>query len=107
MKPTFSLEDKLVARARRLAGFMLLAACCFSYAQSATNAAPQSAPQADHNLLTRHYQEGEKLSYHMKGTNRDHSGTRVYEAQATGVVKKNAGGKFIEEYAWSNLIVNS
>src|SRR5258706_2846752 len=88
--------------------FLLFAASsCFSTAESASNPPPQSASRADHNILTRRYQGGEKLTYHMKGTNRDHSGTRVYEAQATGVVKKNAGGKFIEEYAWSNLIVNS
>lgn len=57
-------------------------------------------------ILARHYAEGEKLSYHMKGSNRGRTGTKVYEADATGVVKKNSAGKFVEEYAWSNLIVN-
>ena len=42
----------------------------------------------------------------MKGSNRGRTGTMVYEADATGVVKKNAAGKFVEEYAWSNLVVN-
>ena len=65
----------------------------------------QTAP-ATPSILARHYVEGEKLSYHMKGSNRGHSGTTVYEADATGVVKKNAAGKFIEEYAWSNLVAN-
>jgi hypothetical protein len=42
----------------------------------------------------------------MKGSNRGRTGTTVYEADATGVVKKNPAGKFVEEYAWSNLVVN-
>jgi hypothetical protein len=65
----------------------------------------QTAPAAP-SILARHYQEGEKLTYHMKGSNRGHTGTTVYEADDTGVVKKNAAGKFVEEYAWSNLVVN-
>src|SRR5260370_42571156 len=66
----------------------------------------QTAAPTSPSLLARHYQEGEKLTYHMKGSNRGRAGTTVYEADATGVVKKNAAGKFVEEYAWSNLIVN-
>jgi hypothetical protein len=65
----------------------------------------QTAPAAL-SILARHYQEGEKLTYHMKGSYRGHIGTTVYEVDATGVVKKNADGKFVEEYAWSNLVVN-
>lgn len=57
--------------------------------------------------MTRHYREGEKLTYHMNGSNRGHSGTTTYEAEAMGVVKKNSEGKFVEEYEWFNLIVNS
>ena len=86
---------------------LLLVFSGFSTAQVALNPTPSNAPQADDNLLTRHYQEGEQLTYHMKGTNRDHSGTTVYEAQATGVVKKNSEGKFVEEFAWSNFVVNN
>src|ERR1700690_1571439 len=65
----------------------------------------QTAPAAP-SLLARHYQEGEKLTYHMKGSNRGRTGTTMYEADATGVVRKNVAGKFVEEYAWSNLVVN-
>jgi hypothetical protein len=57
-------------------------------------------------LLTRHYVEGEKLSYHMKASNQDRHGTLRYEIQADGVVKKTADGRFIEEFGWSNLVVN-
>jgi hypothetical protein len=63
-------------------------------------------PSAAPTILARHYQEGEKLTYHMKGSNRGRTGTMLYEADAAGVVKKNAAGKFVEEYAWSNLVVN-
>jgi hypothetical protein len=65
----------------------------------------QSNPAASQgpNLFTRHYQEGEKLSYHMEATNKDHVGTKSYEAQADGIVKKDSAGNFYEEYQWSAL----
>lgn len=72
---------------------------------AAAGLSAQSVPAAP-SILARHYVEGEKLSYHMKGSNRGHTGTTLYEADATGVVKKNAAGKFVEEYAWSNLVAN-
>ena len=74
---------------------MVVAAMCSS---------AQTAPAAP-SLLARRYKEGEKLAYHMKGSNRGRTSTTLYEADATGVVKKNAAGKFVEEYAWSNLMV--
>lgn len=52
--------------------------------------------------LTRHYVEGEKLTYHMKGINE----AWHYEIQADGMVKKAADGSYFEEYGWSNLISN-
>ncbi|HZM05032.1 MAG TPA: hypothetical protein VFC44_18680 [Candidatus Saccharimonadales bacterium] len=58
------------------------------------------------NLLSRHYQDGEKLSYHMKTTNKGFFGTTSYEADAIGVVKKDSRGRFFEEYSWASLIVN-
>lgn len=77
-----------------------------SVAQVAGAPDKAGAPSLDSSLLSRHYREGETLVYHMKGSNRGQSGTAVYEAQATGIVKKNSDGKFIEEYTWSNLVVN-
>src|SRR6266849_4438145 len=53
--------------------------------------------------LARHYTEGEKLTYHMKG---DNDGW-TYEVQASGVVKKDAAGHFVEEYAWSDFKSNA
>jgi hypothetical protein len=53
-------------------------------------------------VLGRHYREGEKLTYRMKGINEKWR----YEIQATGLAKRDSAGKYIEEYAWSNLISN-
>jgi len=55
---------------------------------------------SDQNLLFRRYQEGEKLTYHMKGINENWH----YEIQADGIVKKDSAGAYSEEYQWSNLI---
>jgi hypothetical protein len=52
--------------------------------------------------LTRHYREGEKLAYLMKGVNESWH----YEVEADGVVKKDAAGTYFEEYRWSNLVSN-
>jgi hypothetical protein len=54
-------------------------------------------------LPTRHYTEGEKLAYHMKGDNEGWT----YEVQANGVVKKNAAGHLVEEYGWSDFKSNA
>jgi hypothetical protein len=51
-------------------------------------------------LLERRYKDGEKLTYHMKGSNERWR----YEIQASGVVKKDAEGRPIEEIGWSNLV---
>jgi len=56
----------------------------------------QEAPAG---LLARRYHDGEKLAYHMKGQNEQWS----YQIQASGVVKRDANGRYVEEYAWSNL----
>jgi hypothetical protein len=49
--------------------------------------APPAGP-AETELLARQYREGEKLSYHMKGTNEERGKTLAYEIQADGVVRK-------------------
>lgn len=55
---------------------------------------------SDRNVLLRQYREGERLTYHMKGSNESWH----YEIQAEGIVKKDPAGTFFEEYRWSNLI---
>lgn len=54
------------------------------------------------NPLVRRYAEGETLRYLMKGVNHG----RHYEAVASGVVRRDANGRFLEEYTWSALVVN-
>jgi len=57
-------------------------------------------------VLSRKYEEGEKLAYHMKATNKGRYQTIAYHADVNCVVKKDGAGAFIEECAWSNLVVN-
>lgn len=59
---------------------------------------PQPNPTSA-NLLSRHYKNGEKLSYWMTGVNQGHH----YKIRADGMVKKLADGTYVEEYAWTNL----
>lgn len=86
-------------------GFVLLCALCmprFSFVQNA-NAQSTNPSTPTPTPLTRHYTEGEKLTYHMKGNNDGWT----YEAEANAVVKKNANGHFVEEYAWSDFMSNA
>jgi len=73
---------------------------------SAQAAPPQEGHPNDGNLLARRYKDGESLCYHMKATNRGHSGTIQYEADAKATVAKNTSGSFLEEYSWSGLSFN-
>jgi hypothetical protein len=66
-------------------------------------ALPFSVAQAAPSPLARHYTNDEKLIYHMKG---DNDGW-TYEVRASGVVKKDAAGHFVEEYAWSDFKSNA
>lgn len=82
-------------------------ACVPSVAQSVRTKQPPEAEviSAPGTILPlRQYHEGEKLFYRMKGTNRDRTHTVTYEVQANGVVKKDAGGRHMEEYGWSGLV---
>ena len=47
----------------------------------------------------RQYREGEAVKYHMKGKNE----AWQYEIDASGVVKKDAAGVFVEQIGWSDL----
>jgi hypothetical protein len=52
----------------------------------------------------RRYTEGEKIVYHMRGTNRDREGTWVYAFDADAVVTKGTDGGFHEDYGWKNVV---
>lgn len=53
-------------------------------------------------LFARRYQEGEHMTYLMKGINENWR----YQIEASGVVEKDAKGRWVEEYAWSHLVSN-
>lgn len=67
-------------------------------AGAATASSTQAPPPAE-SILTRRYQDGERLHYLMKGHNND----RPFEARMTSVVKRDADGRFVDEFAWSDL----
>lgn len=54
----------------------------------------------DQNPLLRHYRDGQKLSYHIKGVNEQWH----YEIEADGIVTKDSAGVYSEQYRWSHLI---
>jgi hypothetical protein len=58
------------------------------------------------NLLTRWYEQDERVAYRLTATNKDRAGTASYAATATGVVKRDDMGRFFEELAWSELVLN-
>lgn len=89
----------------RILGFSLL---CGLFAVNLSTAQTLATPNAtaattNQSPLARHYTEGEKLIYQMKG---DNDGW-TYEIQANGIVKKGATGHLIEEYGWSDLKSNA
>ena len=52
--------------------------------------------------LTRHYRDGETLTYHMTAANDDWR----YTADAASVAKKTASGSYIEEFRWTGMTSN-
>lgn len=57
---------------------------------------------AGQSALQRHYIEGQPLAYRMTGTNE----AWHYTIRADGIVKRDANGKFFEEYVWSGMESN-
>jgi hypothetical protein len=111
MKLFEGLETKITMKIFRtpfrcFSSIVFFAAIQFGHPLSQAVAADQVAA-TESITLSRHYQEGERLSYHMKATNKGFFGTKSYEADAVGVVKKDSNGHFFEEYTWTNLIVNT
>ena len=80
---------------------LLAAVLVFLFAglQVSSSQAPDTSPSP----LTRHYREGERLTYRMKGSNNGWN----YEVQANGIVKKDVAGQLIEEYGWSDFKSNA
>ena len=61
---------------------------------------------APRSAVRRSYREGESIGYTMQGLNQGHLQTRRYQAQATGVVRKDVAGVFFEDLGWSDLSLN-
>jgi hypothetical protein len=76
--------------------FAALAVLLASTLLSAQVPAPAGGP------LTRHYHDGETLTYHMTATNEDWH----YTADASGTAKKTASGSYIEEFRWTGMASN-
>ncbi|MGA2889333.1 MAG: hypothetical protein ABSE51_14895 [Terracidiphilus sp.] len=76
--------------------FTTLAVLLASTLVTAQTPAPVSAS------LTRHYREGEKLTYHMTAFNDDWH----YTADATGTTEKTASGSYVEEFRWTGMTSN-
>ena len=68
---------------------------------ASTLAAAQTPPGAA-NPFARRYRDGETLTYHMRGINDEWH----YTADATGVVKKDAEGRYLEEFHWTRMSSN-
>ncbi len=61
-------------------------------------------PAAD--LLARRYREGETFRYRMTASNRGPSDTLPYSLTADVTVQKDTDGRFFEEVAWHDVVVN-
>ncbi|MBV9148101.1 MAG: hypothetical protein JO065_19450 [Acidobacteria bacterium] len=73
---------------------------------SITLLAQIATAQTSESLLARHYTDGEGVAYHMSATNVQGSQKIAYDADAKGIVKKDASGIWYEEIGWSNLVWN-
>ena len=76
--------------------FAALAVLLASILVSAQMLAPGSGP------LTRHYRDGQTLTYHMTATNEEWH----YTADASGTTKKTASGSYIEDFRWIGMRSN-
>jgi len=76
--------------------FVALAVLLASTLVSAQAPAPVSGP------LTRHYRDGETLTYRMTATNEDWH----YTADVSGTAKKTVNGSTVEEFRWTGMTSN-
>jgi hypothetical protein len=63
---------------------------------------PAQTPAPGGGPLTRHYRDGETLSYHMTATNEDWH----YTADASSTATKTANGSYVEEFRWTAMTSN-
>ncbi|MGA2898326.1 MAG: hypothetical protein ABSE27_12125 [Acidobacteriaceae bacterium] len=82
--------------------FSLLCASLLLAAAASAQTPPAAAPAPGGGPLTRHYRDGETLSYHMTATNEDWH----YTVDASSVANKTASGNYIEEFRWTGMASN-
>jgi len=74
---------------------------------SSTATQPPVTPTASlQSALARRYQEGEKVAYKVTSVNHSASKTSGYDAHAEGAVRKTPSGSFVEDIAWTDLLLN-
>ena len=85
-----------MGRPRVMAGVVVFAMTCAMVSLSVAQA------PADDRLLVRRYQEGDRFGYLMTGRDSDNS----YAVRLTATVTRGPAGHFVEQYAWSDLVVD-
>jgi hypothetical protein len=90
-----------------LCASLLLAAAASAQTPSgaaapSAQAPPAAVPASSGGPLTRHYRDGETLTYHMTAANDDWH----YTADASSVAKKTASGGYVEEFRWTGMTSN-
>jgi hypothetical protein len=69
---------------------------------ASTMVAAQTVAPTGGGSLTRHYRDGETLTYRMTATNQEWH----YTAEASGRAKKTPAGPFVEEFRWISMTSN-
>lgn len=73
----------------------------FTIAAACVPLAAQDAPQAER-LLSRRYADGDRVQYLMKAQD----GDSTYEVRIAGTTRKTSDGRFVEEFAWTDMVAN-
>jgi hypothetical protein len=68
--------------------------------------ASQEQTQPNPMPLKREYLDGETIAYRMKAVNEGHLRTVRYEAQAAATVRQMPSKPVVEDFAWTELVVN-
>jgi len=86
---------------RKIALFVSRNWILLAVATTQVSLAAQGTPQAGR-LLSRRYVEGERIQYLMKGQD----GGSTYEVRLTATTNKTSDGRFVDEFAWSDMVAN-
>lgn len=87
--------------ARRRRTIAIVASVIVAVLWTAVPLSTAQGPGTD-GLLVRRYQEDENFGYLMTARTND----SAYEVRLTAIVSRDAAGRFVEEYAWSDLVID-